>query len=212
MQGGAGSGHGTGPHFFLATAAVIAGEPAVLRGRSSDGLLGAEPADVYAHDRDDGEGGGRRLMPAATEVPSSRTSPGASGSGDDLWCRKLLDHWSSSYTMSNALRGGDDDRRRDDGECGEKEERETMIHGTPCHSLAPSTRAASRSSGLMPFRAAEMMTMQKPVHNPAHDPNDSIVLKLRASDDRQPGENSHPRGAQRRVERPVCGLPGGSRT
>ena len=33
-----------------------------------------------------------------------------------------------------------------------------------CHSLAPSTRAASSSSVLMPLSAADRMTIAKPVH------------------------------------------------
>ena len=39
-----------------------------------------------------------------------------------------------------------------------------MMPRKTCHSVAPSTRAASSSSGLMPLSAAEMMTMAKPVH------------------------------------------------
>ena len=39
----------------------------------------------------------------------------------------------------------------------------TMPRNT-CHSVAPSIRAASISSGLIPLSAAEMMTMAKPVH------------------------------------------------
>ena len=38
-----------------------------------------------------------------------------------------------------------------------------VIRRKTCSSLAPSTRAASISSGLMPLSAAERMTMQKPV-------------------------------------------------
>ena len=39
-----------------------------------------------------------------------------------------------------------------------------MIPRKTCHSFAPSTRAASSSSVLMPFRPADRMTIAKPVH------------------------------------------------
>ena len=39
-----------------------------------------------------------------------------------------------------------------------------MIPRKTCHSLAPSTRAASSSSVLMPLRPADRMTIAKPVH------------------------------------------------
>ncbi len=45
-----------------------------------------------------------------------------------------------------------------------------------CHSLAPSTRAASRSSALMPFSAADRMTMQNPVQTHAATTMSQIVL------------------------------------
>ena len=45
-----------------------------------------------------------------------------------------------------------------------------------CSSVAPSTRAASRSSALMPFKAAERMTMQKPVQIHAATMINMIVL------------------------------------
>ena len=55
-----------------------------------------------------------------------------------------------------------------------------MIPRKTCHSVAPSTRAASSSSALMPLRAAEMMTMQKPVHIQAMTRISRIVLKLKS--------------------------------
>ncbi len=46
-----------------------------------------------------------------------------------------------------------------------------------CHSFAPSTRAASSSSALMPFRPADRMTIAKPVsiHAPDDDERNSVV-------------------------------------
>ncbi len=55
-----------------------------------------------------------------------------------------------------------------------------MIPRKTCHSFAPSTRAASSSSALMPLSAAEMMTMQKPVHIQAITTISRIVLKLKS--------------------------------
>src|SRR5215467_13165849 len=49
-----------------------------------------------------------------------------------------------------------------------------MIRRTIRNSLAPSIRAASRTSELIAFKLAEMMTMQKPV-------NDQIPTKIRAA-------------------------------
>src|SRR5665213_399144 len=54
-----------------------------------------------------------------------------------------------------------------------------MIPRKTCHSLAPSTRAASSSSALIPLSAAEMITMQKPVHIQVVTRTSRIVLKLK---------------------------------
>ena len=52
-----------------------------------------------------------------------------------------------------------------------------MIRRKTCHSVAPSTRAASSSSALMPFSAAERMTIAKPVHIQAMTMISRIVLR-----------------------------------
>ena len=83
-----------------------------------------------------------------------------------------------------------------------------MIPLKTCHSVAPSTRAASSSSPLIPFRAAEMITMQKPVQIQVVTRISRIVLRLR------PLRVSHGWGATptdvtAALSVPVWGVPGG---
>ena len=83
-----------------------------------------------------------------------------------------------------------------------------MIPLKTCHSVAPSTRAASSSSTLMPLRAAEMITMQKPVQIQVVTRTSRIVLKLK------PLSVSHgwgpmPTDVTAALRVPVWGVPGG---
>ena len=79
------------------------------------------------------------------------------------------------------------------------------IRRKTCHSFAPSTRAASSSSTLMPLSAAEMMTMQKPVHIQAMTTIRQIVLRLRSWTWSQ-GDGSMPNSTEEGVERAGLGL------
>ena len=76
-----------------------------------------------------------------------------------------------------------------------------MIPRKTCHSFAPSTRAASSSSTLMPLSAAEMMTMQKPVHIQAITTISRIVLKLKSWICSH-GNGPSPNDPDERVQRP----------
>ena len=83
-----------------------------------------------------------------------------------------------------------------------------MIPRKTCHSFAPSTRAASSSSALMPFSAAEMMTMAKPVHIQAMTMISAKVLRLK-SWSLQPGYGPRPKIPTTAFSVPVWTSPGG---
>src|SRR5678815_3273555 len=75
-----------------------------------------------------------------------------------------------------------------------------------CHSVAPSTRAASRSSGLMPLRAADRMTIAKPVHIQAMTMINRKVLKAAVSVWSQE-MGWKPKKVTMASSVPVCGCP-----
>ena len=77
-----------------------------------------------------------------------------------------------------------------------------------CHSVAPSTRAASSSSAGMPFNAAERMTRQKPVHT--HTPTAMSARLLVSKFTSQATGRNPGRSAVRAAFRtPICGAPAG---
>ena len=83
-----------------------------------------------------------------------------------------------------------------------------MIRRKTCHSLAPSTRAASSSSVLMPFRPADRMTIAKPVHIQTPTMIRAKLWSGRSFPD--PASGSEPDEADDRVERPgLLGYPAG---
>ena len=71
-----------------------------------------------------------------------------------------------------------------------------VISRKTCHSVAPSTRAASSSSALMPLSAADRMTIAKPVHIQVITMISRNVLKASVSivQPRRPGRRRRPRG------------------
>ena len=77
-----------------------------------------------------------------------------------------------------------------------------------CHSLAPSTRAASSSSFGMPLYAADKMTMQKPVQIQTPTAM-SAKLLIHGRSTSQP-TGSPPSATTMALSRPICGSPAGT--
>ena len=76
-----------------------------------------------------------------------------------------------------------------------------------CHSLAPSTRAASINSCGIPLYAADKMTMQKPVQ--IHTPTAMRAkLLIHGRSTSQP-TGSPPKATTMALRRPICGSPAG---
>ena len=85
-----------------------------------------------------------------------------------------------------------------------------MIPRKTCHSFAPSTRAASSSSALMPLSAADRMTIAKPVHIQVIDDDQQDRVEGQRARSAATGPGRRPKAASDAVEGPGLRRPGGS--